>query len=193
MSETVPSKTKPVRADAQRNREHILDVAEEYFAEHGVNGSLDALAKQARVGTGTLYRHFPTREALLAALLGARDNALVVRRDSIRSESVDSADALEHWLGALSDWAGAFDGLPEPLKAATTGRSPLTVTCEGFITDTAAFLEAAQNDGRARQNVRARDLFLTALAISWASGAAMADERSAEALTALTRAGWETP
>ena len=192
MSDAAPNKTKPVRADAQRNREHILDVAEEYFAEHGVNGSLDALAKQARVGTGTLYRHFPTREALLAALLTARDNALVVRRDLIRSESTDPADALEHWLGALSDWAGAFDGLPEPLKAATTGRSPLTVTCEGFITDTAGFLEAAQNQGRARREVRARDLFLTALAISWASGAAMADERSGEALTALTRAGWET-
>ena len=192
MSDAAPNKTKPVRADAQRNREHILGVAEEYFAEHGVNGSLDALAKQARVGTGTLYRHFPTREALLAALLTARDNALVVRRDLIRSESTDPADALEHWLGALSDWAGAFDGLPEPLKAATTGRSPLTVTCEGFITDTAGFLEAAQNQGRARREVRARDLFLTALAISWASGAAMADERSGEALTALTRAGWET-
>jgi AcrR family transcriptional regulator len=81
------------RADALRNRDHILQVAERAFAEHGVTGSLDAIAKQASVGAGTLHRHFPTREALLAELLAARDEHLVTRREALRGGSVDAASA----------------------------------------------------------------------------------------------------
>jgi len=191
---TTGTRARGSRADAQRNRDHILDIAERHFSEHGVTGSLDAIAKQAGVGSGTLYRHFPTREALLAALLTARDDALVTRRDAIRTESSDAADALERWLEALTEWAGAFDGLPEPLRAATvTSSSPLAVTCQGFITTTNEFLQAAQNEQSARREVRARDLFLAALATSWVRGAAMADEFSGSALASLTRTGWQTP
>jgi len=182
------------RADAQRNRDHILDVAEQHFAEHGVMGSLDAIAKRAGVGAGTLYRHFPTREALLAALLAARDDALVARRDAAREGADSAADALHEWLSALVDWAGAFDGLPEPLRAAmTVEASPLALTCQGYITTTDEFLTAAQREGTARPEVRGRDLFLAALATSWARGAAMADEDSAAAMTRLTRTGWAVP
>jgi len=183
--------TRAPRADAQRNRDHILGVAEQYFAEHGVSGSLDAIAKRAGVGAGTLYRHFPNREALLAALLTVRDDALVARREALRDSSVDAGDGLAGWLAAVTDWAGAFDGLPEPLRAATTtNASPLSMTCHGFITTTEEFLQAAQRAGSARGDVRARDLFLAALATSWVRGAAMADETSATGLAALTRSGW---
>ena len=186
------SRVRAPRADARRNRDHILDIAEQYFSEHGVAGSLDAIAKQAGVGAGTLYRHFPNREALLAALLTARDDALVSRRDDLRNRSANAADALAGWLDAVAEWAGAFDGLPEPLRAATTtSPSPLAVTCQGFITTTDEFLQAAQNEGSARGEVRARDLFLAALATSWVRGAAMADDESAAALAALARNGWE--
>ncbi|WP_280435495.1 TetR/AcrR family transcriptional regulator [Nocardia carnea] len=192
MPESATSGARAPRADARRNRDHILAVAERYFSDHGVNGSLDAIAKQAGVGAGTLYRHFPNREALLAALLAARDEALVSRRDELRTRSADAADALEGWLDALTEWAGAFDGLPEPLRAATTSASPLAVTCQGFITTTEEFLHAAQREGSARSGIRARDLFLAALATSWARSAAMADDASAAALAALLRSGWES-
>jgi AcrR family transcriptional regulator len=192
-STTTPGARRP-RADAQRNRDHILDVAEQHFAEHGVMGSLDAIAKRAGVGAGTLYRHFPTREALLAALLAARDDALVARRDAAREGADSAAEALHEWLSALVDWAGAFDGLPEPLRAAMTAEaSPLALTCQGYITTTDDFLSAAQREGTARPGVRGRDLFLAALATSWARGAAMADEDSAAAMTRLTRTGWAAP
>src|ERR1700687_4420601 len=62
-----PPKRKP-RADAQRNRERILEVAKEAFTRSGANASLDDIAKQADVGPGTLYRHFPTRAEILAAV-----------------------------------------------------------------------------------------------------------------------------
>ena len=192
MSRTATSGARAPRADARRNRDHILDTAEQYFSKHGVGGSLDAIAKQAGVGAGTLYRHFPNREALLAALLAARDEALMSRRDELRTKAANAADALDGWLGALTEWAGAFDGLPDPLRAAAaTSTSPLAVTCEGFITTTEEFLHAAQRDGSARKEIRARDLFLVALATSWVRGAALADGTSAAALAGITRNGWE--
>jgi AcrR family transcriptional regulator len=181
------------RTDAQRNRTHILEVAERYFAEHGVEGSLDAIAKRAGVGAGTLYRHFPTRDALLAALLQARNEELDARRQAILREETDATEALARWLDAVIEWVTAFDGLPEPLRAALSEEgSPLALTCQGFITATEHFLRAAQRHGGAQPRVRARDLFLSALATGWASGAAMADASSAQALRAMLRSGWAT-
>ncbi|KQS65899.1 TetR/AcrR family transcriptional regulator [Modestobacter sp. Leaf380] len=192
MSETTAGR-RP-RTDAARNRTHILDVAERYFTEHGVTGSLDALAKQAGVGAGTLYRHFPSRDALLAALLAARDNELVARRDAVRTAETDPAVALDGWLEALGTWATAFDGLPDPLRAAVTEQtSPLALTCQGYVTTTEEFLTAAQQAGRARSDVRGRDLFLAVLAISWVREAAMADAASPAGLGSLLRTGWATP
>jgi len=191
MATTAPGRGRSPRADAQRNRDHILDTAAQYFSEHGVSGSLDAIAKKAGVGAGTLYRHFPNREALLAALLTARDEELVKRRDSIRADGAGAADCLQRWLDALIEWAGAFDGLPEPLRTATTTEtSPLGITCQGYITTTDEFLLAAQKEGSARPEVRGRDLFLAALAASWVRDAAMADEFSAQALKSLIKNGW---
>jgi AcrR family transcriptional regulator len=194
VAEATDARQRRPRTDAQRNRTHILDVAERYFAEHGITGSLDAIAKRAGVGPGTLYRHFPNREALLAALLKARDDQLVARREAIRQEEADTATALDRWLDALGRWATAFDGLPEPLRVALTeDTSPLALTCQGYVTTTDEFLHAAQLDGHARPEVRGRDLFLGVLATSWVRGAAMADEASAHALSALLQTGWATP
>lgn len=193
MSINTVNRGRIARADARRNRDHILDIADKFFSEHGVSASLDAIAKKAGVGAGTLYRHFPNRETLLAALLTARDEELVLRGDAIRAEVTDAGNCLEQWLAALIDWAGAFDGLPDPLRAAvSTESSPLGITCQGYITTTDVFLLAAQREGTARHDVRGRDLFLAALATSWVRGAAMADGCSAQALNTLTKTGWAT-
>ena len=63
-----PSKRRKPRTDAQRNRERILEVAKEAFTRRGANASLDDIAKETGVGAGTLYRHFPTRDALIEAV-----------------------------------------------------------------------------------------------------------------------------
>jgi AcrR family transcriptional regulator len=188
---SAPAAERRPRVDKQRNRSHILDVAEQYFSEHGINGSLDAIAKRAGIGAGTLYRHFPTRDALLAALLLARDEELVAERDRIRKSGQDAAAALDAWLAALGRWATAFDGLPEPLRAAVgEERNPLALTCQGYVDDTDMFLSEAQHEGTARNDVRARDLFLAVLASAWVRGAAMADDATPQALESLTRHGW---
>ncbi|WP_424448365.1 TetR/AcrR family transcriptional regulator [Microbacterium arborescens] len=190
---TQTPRTRATRSDATRNRQHILDIARDHFAERGISGSLDAIAKEAGVGPGTLYRHFPSKEALLAALLLARDEEIGVRRDAITRTTSDAGDALAQWLEALIEWASAFDGLPEPLRAAL-GKipSPLTSTCEGYVVVTDQFLARAQNEGLARRDVRGRDLFLMALAVSWARGAAMADGASLSLMPHILRAGWAT-
>jgi AcrR family transcriptional regulator len=180
-----------LRSDARRNRDHILDVAERHFTEHGVTGSLNEIAKGAGVGPGTLYRHFPSRDDLLAALLTARDEKIGVQRAAITSTVSDPGEALAQWLAALVDWARAFEGLPEPLRAAISEtNSPLSSTCEGYITSTDEFLCRAKEAGVARVNVRARDLFLLALAVSWARGAVMADSASGHAMGDVLRHGW---
>jgi AcrR family transcriptional regulator len=85
------------RADAQRNRERILDVAKGAFARHGANASLDDIAKQVGVGPGTLYRHFPTREELLQAVYRAELEKLAEAEQKF-SRTMAPTDALRAWL-----------------------------------------------------------------------------------------------
>lgn len=192
MRESPPAQQRRPRKDAERNRSHILDVADRFFSEHGINGSLDAIAREAGIGPGTLYRHFPNREALLTALLSARNEALVARQAAIAEQDVDAATALEQWLEAVTEWVSAFDGLPEPLREALEeDASPLALTCQGFVTTTDAFLRAAQEAGGARRDLRGRDLFLAVLATCWVRGAAMADHASNEAVRDLLTSGWK--
>src|SRR3984885_7497738 len=91
-----PVQRKP-RADAQRNRERLLEVAKEAFARHGANASLDDIAKQVGVGPGTLYRHFPTREELLQAVYRAQLEKLAEAEHKF-SQTMAPTDALRAWL-----------------------------------------------------------------------------------------------
>jgi AcrR family transcriptional regulator len=189
--DTTPRKA---RADAERNRLHILDVAEDFFGEHGVSGAMQDIAKRAGLGPGTLYRHFPTREALLAALMQARWDELDARRARIESENADPLAAMELWLTALGDYVTVFDGLPGPIREALSETtSPLAITCELLVEITGTFLTAAQQAGLARPWVRDRDLVLTVLASKWVTDARLADEGSADSLRALVAEGWHMP
>src|SRR5271167_1284101 len=85
------------RADAQRNRERILEVAKEAFTRSGANASLDDIAKQARVGPGTLYRHFPTREELLQAVYRSELEKLAAAERKF-AQSMPPIEALRAWL-----------------------------------------------------------------------------------------------
>lgn len=85
------------RADAQRNRERILEVAKGAFARHGANASLDDIAKQVGVGPGTLYRHFPTRAELLQAVYRADLEKLAAAEQKF-SQTMAPTEALRAWL-----------------------------------------------------------------------------------------------
>jgi AcrR family transcriptional regulator len=85
------------RADAERNRERILEVAKEAFARHGANASLDDIAKHAEVGPGTLYRHFPTREELLQSVYRSELEKLAAAEQKF-AQTMQPIEALRAWL-----------------------------------------------------------------------------------------------
>src|SRR5437016_5460058 len=92
-----PSVNRKPRADAQRNREHILEVAKQEFTRSGADTSLDDIAKQAGVGPGTLYRHFPTREALLKTVYRTEMERLAAAEQRF-AETMPPIEALRAWL-----------------------------------------------------------------------------------------------
>ncbi|MFJ8463973.1 TetR/AcrR family transcriptional regulator [Streptomyces swartbergensis] len=166
------------RADAQRNRAALLEAAQRHFLKHGVGTSLEAVAKDAGVGPGTLYRHFPTREALLAAVLQTRSEELVARQADIGQLS-DPAEALRQWLRAMEEYFSAFSGLPEPLMAAARAQepeNPLTLPCDTLTAATDEYVRAAQLAGHVRPSVKGYDLFLATVSIAWISGTGATDE-----------------
>lgn len=192
MTSQIPIAT-PLRRDAQHNRAHILDVARQAFGRDGVDVSMDAIAKLAGVGAGTLYRHFPNKDALLAALLIFHYDNLDQRRVEIEIEGSDPGRTLELWIEALGDWMLAYEGLPEPLRAACRVESPLTPTCDAVIATTEKILKAAQDKGFARRTMTGHNIFFGALAVAWASGATAAKEDIRNGLREVLRSGWLEP
>lgn len=162
MSANQPEKS-PMRADARRNRDAIVRTAARHFDAHGVNASLDEIARDAGIGPGTLYRHFPTREHLLCEVLQGREEVLLSRRDEA-AEMPRAEDALRAWMLALRDYLTAFNGLPKPfLDAIEAHQSPLAVTSRTLIDITGEFLARAQQAGVARKSVSAPTLLISAL------------------------------
>lgn len=178
------------RKDAQHNRARILEVAGVAFSSDGVEVSMDAIAKLAGVGPGTLYRHFPSKDALLASLLGLHYESLDRRLAEIEGQKGNACRALELWIEALGDWMRAYEGLPEPLKAACQNESPLTPTCRDVIHTTERILKAAQDEGFAQPSITGRDIFLGALAIAWADTTPTAAEGTGKVLQGVLRDGW---
>ncbi|MFE9674127.1 TetR/AcrR family transcriptional regulator [Streptomyces sp. NPDC006259] len=181
-----------LRADVQRNRAALLEAAQRHFLKYGVGTSLEAVAKEAGVGPGTLYRHFPTREALLAAVLQTRSEELVARRADIERLG-DASEALEQWLRAMEEYFSSFSGLPEPLMAAARAQdpgNPLTLPCDILITTTDRYVRAAQLTGHVRPSVTGYDLFLAAISVAWISGTGATDAESLGRLRALIESGY---
>lgn len=177
--------------DVVRNRASILDAAQRHFLEHGVGTSLEAVAKEAGVGPATLYRHFPTREAVLAGVLQLRSKELIEREAQIASV-VDAGDALQQWLEALADYFGAYKGLPEPLMRAARQRSPdnpLTLSCEHLIHTTEQLVAAAKAAGKVEDWVKGYDLFLAANSIAWLKSLG-ADKASLQTLRRIMEEGY---
>ena len=105
-----------LRMDAQRNRERILDVAKDAFTRSGANASLDDIAKEAGVGPGTLYRHFPTREELLAAVYRTEMEKLAAAGERF-AEELPPIEALRAWLLLFIDYIAAKQLIAPALNA----------------------------------------------------------------------------
>src|ERR1700694_1986898 len=113
---TVEGADRKLRIDAQRNRASILEAAEAEFRAHGVDASMDEIAHRAGVGVGTVYRNFPTKEALLQAIVAARLQPLLdAAHEATLAE--DAGEAFFTFLRRLSDESAAFKALADRMAA----------------------------------------------------------------------------
>jgi len=118
-----PAARKP-RLDAQRNRERILEVAKEAFTRHGAEASLDDIAKEAGVGPGTLYRHFPTRDALIEAVYHTEVAKLAAAEREL-SAKLPPVEALRAWMLLFVDYIAAKHIIAPALNTLVGGPSKL--------------------------------------------------------------------
>jgi AcrR family transcriptional regulator len=118
-----PVSRKP-RADAQRNRERILEIAKDAFTQSGANTSLDDIARQAGIGPGTLYRHFPTREALLEAVYRTEVERLAAAEREF-AKTMPPVEALRAWMLLFVDYIAAKQIIAPALNTMVGGPSKL--------------------------------------------------------------------
>jgi AcrR family transcriptional regulator len=165
MSTPPAAPSRALRSDAQRNRQRLLAVAHAAFEEHGVDASLDDIARRAGVGIGTLYRHFPNRDALVESLVSADIERLVALADQFVADDV--ADGLERWLDAMARHGITYRGLAESLVVASGPGSMLGGLCDRLHTAGAAVVRQAQHRGAVRTDIDPADAVDVAAAIAW--------------------------
>ncbi|MER6788025.1 helix-turn-helix domain-containing protein [Streptomyces sp. NPDC000658] len=170
------TQVRPMRADARRNYARLLKAAAEAFAEHGEGASLDDIAKRAGVGSGTLYRHFPTRQALLEAAYLDRIEALAERADTLGRE-LPPGEAMTAWLEELCVGTIQVRGMKALLGSAVTDDGAAAVTGCGTRMKEAAtrLVEAAQREGALRGDVDPIDVLRLAHGVATASELARGD------------------
>lgn len=152
-----PRKT---RSDALQNREHLLEVAARVFAERGVDIAPAAIAKEAGVGVGTLYRHFPTREALIVAA-HHRQLTLVHEKSADLAARFPASEATRTWIRHFLDFAAATSGMCTALNAVITADANPYADSHSLLTEAVtALLDAGAHDGTLRTDVTADDVLL---------------------------------
>ena len=171
-SATTDQTTQPpraLRADAQRNIERLLDAARARFAKEGPDASLDDIARDAGVGSGTLYRHFPTRVALLEAVYRDEVARLCAEGDRLLESDTEPGEALAEWLRVYVSFGAMKRGLMGPLTTALGQDSDLFSSCKTMVRATGGRLvERAQQAGTIRDDVEISDVLTLASAISHA-------------------------
>jgi AcrR family transcriptional regulator len=154
------------RTDAQRNRERILEVAKEAFTRSGADASLDDIAKEAGVGAGTLYRHFPTRHALLEGVYRTEVEKLAAAERKF-AETMAPVDALRAWMLLFVDYIAAKRIIAPALNTLVGGPSKLyegsRAQVQGAID---ALVKRAIKSGDIRKDLEPFDLLRALIGVS---------------------------
>jgi len=172
------TQVKPMRADARRNYERLLKVAAEAFAEHGEQASLDDIAKRAGVGSGTLYRHFPTRQALLEAAYLDRVEALALRADALGIE-LPPGEALAEWLHELCVGAIQVRGMSALLGCVATD-TPASACGTRMQEAAGRLVERAREAGVLRGDLSTADVLRLAQGVAMAAEPGEGDEEDVD-------------
>jgi AcrR family transcriptional regulator len=177
-----------MRVDAAENRARVLAAAKEVFTERGERASLNEVAKRAGVGSGTLYRHFPSLQALLVALISEDVAKLCERgRDLMTHEDPDTA--LLRWLRAFASHASAMQGLLAAQLAVEflPGDGNALGRCHDVILSTGtALLDRSKQQGSTSTDTNIQDMLRLTTAIAWASQQAPDDSNLIDRLFAIS-------
>ena len=169
-----PAPARPLRADAQRNRARVLEAARAAFAAEGLAVPLDEIARRAGVGAGTVYRHFPTKEALFEAVVADRMQVLIEDARARLAEPDPGPAFFAFFSTLVSDAAEKMD-LADALAASGVGLQPETLTVGARLQEALhELLVRAQAARAVRPDLSAADLHALVL------GAVAAERRNAE-------------
>jgi AcrR family transcriptional regulator len=165
-----PAARKP-RADAQRNRDSLLEAAKAAFAEAGPEASLDEIARRAGVGIGTLYRHFPTRDAIVEAVYRREVQQLADSAPRL-IESLPPAEALRAWMRVFIDYIAAKKVIAPALKSSVGGGSAVYADSSVRINGAIALLvERARASGNIRPSADPADLLRALIGFAYVNSA----------------------
>jgi AcrR family transcriptional regulator len=186
-----PAARKP-RADGERNRERILEVAKETFTRDGASASLDAIARQAGIGSGTLYRHFPTRDALIEAVYRSEVEKLAAAAERL-TLTLPPLEALRAWMLLLIDHVAEKRLIIPAMDTVAGGSARLIEGSRGLVHGTfAASVQRAIDSGALRADTDPQD-FIRALVGVFHTMALPGWEASARRLVDILIAGSRDP
>ena len=159
------------RADAQRNRERILEVAKQVFTRRGAEASMDEIAKRSKIGPGTLYRHFTTRDDLLAAVYISEVEKLAEAQRKLSAE-LPPVEALRAWMLVFIDYIAAKKIIAPALDAMVGGPSQVYQQSTRVMEEAAnALASRAVASGDLRPDVDPMDMLRAIYGISSAGSA----------------------
>ena len=182
-----PAKRKP-RTDALRNRERILEVAKGAFTRYGAATSLDDIAKQAGVGAGTLYRHFPTRDALIEAVYRSEVDKLAAAAHGFAA-AMSPVEALRAWLLLFVEYIAAKHIIAPALNSVAGGPSRLYEGSRSLVQGAIEELvKRAKKSGDVRRDIDASDLLRAVIGVSYV-GSGGDWQQSARRLVDILMAG----
>ena len=166
----VTSDDKPMRADAQRNRELLLAAAVAAFSRSGPEVTLESIAKDAGVGIGTLYRHFPSREALVDVAYRSELARLCDSAPELLA-AMPADQALRTWMDRFLEYMTTKRGMSEALhKVIASGGNPFAESRGRLLAAFAQLLRAGAADGTLRADLDPADLMASVSGVSLAAG-----------------------
>ncbi len=162
---------RPLRADAQRNRDRLLKVAVRAFSSGSPDVTLESIARDAGVGIGTLYRHFPTREALIEAAY--RNELARLCGSAAELLQTGPADvALRAWMDRFIDYLATKHGMADALRAViASGGDPFAQSRESLLDAIGTLLKAGAADATLRSEVAPADVLASLSGVSLVAGA----------------------
>jgi AcrR family transcriptional regulator len=189
-SETDLPTDKPLRADAQRNRDRLVEVARVAFRERGADCSLDEIAKRAGVGPGTLYRHFPTRDDLIDAVMKDWADRVLADATQVADAGLSPRETLHSWFQRFVANVGVYQGAARKvLSAVDDPSSPIYRKCQVLAAANEQVIAHVRDAGALRDGVDAREVLRLVSGVASVVDSSGLEERQAQPMLAIVIEG----